>query len=67
MKISINNRGGSSVGRATGLHPVGRRFDSYQLHQRRKARVIVWAEVELIGVLPHGIHFITQENTYVNC
>tara|TARA_Y100001938_G_scaffold150213_1_gene240121 strand:+ start:3589 stop:3966 length:378 start_codon:yes stop_codon:yes gene_type:complete len=28
-----NNRGCSSVGRATGLHPVGRRFDSYQLHQ----------------------------------
>ena len=24
--------GCSSVGRATGLHPVGRRFDSYQLH-----------------------------------
>ena len=41
MLISINNRGGSSVGRATGLHPVGRRFDSYSLHQKNKARVIV--------------------------
>ena len=29
-------RGGSSVGRATGLHPVGRRFDSYSLHQNNK-------------------------------
>ena len=25
------------------------------------------ATVELIGVLPHGIHLITQGNTYVNC
>ena len=25
--------GGSSVGRASGLHPEGRRFDSYSLHQ----------------------------------
>tara|TARA_B100001971_G_C18210150_1_gene550155 strand:+ start:633 stop:815 length:183 start_codon:yes stop_codon:yes gene_type:complete len=33
MEILINKRGGSSVGRATGLHPVGRRFDSYSLHQ----------------------------------
>ena len=33
MKTSINNRGCSSVGRASGLHPEGRRFDSYQLHQ----------------------------------
>ena len=32
MKTSINNRGCSSVGRASGLHPEGRRFDSYQLH-----------------------------------
>ena len=32
--ISISNivRGCSSVGRASGLHPEGRRFDSYQLH-----------------------------------
>ena len=27
------DRGCSSVGRASGLHPEGRRFDSYQLHQ----------------------------------
>ncbi len=28
-------RGGSSVGRASGLHPEGRGFDSLSLHQIR--------------------------------
>ncbi len=29
-------RGGSSVGRASGLHPEGRGFDSLSLHQSKK-------------------------------
>ena len=29
----MNTRGGSSVGRASGLHPEGRRFDPCPLHQ----------------------------------
>ena len=32
MGVGKSKGGRSSVGRASGLHPEGRRFDSYQLH-----------------------------------
>ncbi len=33
-------RGGSSVGRASGLHPEGRGFDSLSLHQSKKKEIM---------------------------
>ena len=68
MKISIYNRGGSSVGRATGLQSVGHRFDSYSLHQKEiKARVIVELEKSRLASFRTVLGLSHNHNTYVNC
>ena len=50
----MNTRGGSSVGRASGLHPEGRRFDPCPLHQLQNS-INMSSDKDLEDILTEAI------------